>query len=53
MRNPWGSEKYKGDYSDDSPLWTKATKEAAGMTAANDGIFFVPIETYHEYVGYS
>ena len=22
MRNPWGSEKYIGDWSDDSSLWT-------------------------------
>ena len=22
MRNPWGSERYNGDWSDDSKLWT-------------------------------
>lgn len=22
IRNPWGSEIYKGDWSDKSPLWT-------------------------------
>ena len=26
MRNPWGSEKYKGDWSDNSELWTEELK---------------------------
>lgn len=26
IRNPWGSEKYHGEYSDSSPLWTPALK---------------------------
>ena len=27
MRNPWGSETYDDDYSDDSELWTDALRE--------------------------
>ena len=26
MQNPWGSEKFHGDWSDSSDLWTEATK---------------------------
>lgn len=26
MRNPWGSEKYHGDWSDKDPRWTAALK---------------------------
>jgi hypothetical protein len=27
LKNPWGSYEWSGDYSDDSPLWTKKLKQ--------------------------
>jgi len=30
VRNPWGEHEWKGDYSDDSSLWTAKLKEEAG-----------------------
>lgn len=50
VRNPWGSERYKCDYNDDSSLWTPELREEAGATAesVNEGIFFMTISDYHE-----
>jgi hypothetical protein len=47
-RNPWGSERWFGDWSDDSPLWTEAFKaEVGGVTSnSNDGKFWMSIEDY-------
>lgn len=44
LRNPWGSGEWKGDYSDDSPLWTPDLKARAGWTSEDDGSFFMPFE---------
>lgn len=27
IRNPWGTETYDADYSDDSPIWTTSIKD--------------------------
>ena len=49
MRNPWGSERYKCDYSDTSDKWTPELRAEAGATeiATNEGVFFMTIEDYH------
>ena len=49
MRNPWGSETYKCDYSDSCPLWTDDYREEAGATytAVNEGIFFMELKDYY------
>ena len=46
IRNPWGAETYKGDYSDKSAKWTPALRAEAGSTIANDGEFFIPLASY-------
>lgn len=46
MRNPWGSEKYHGEWSDKSSLWTPEFKKQAGYIDGNDGIFFVPLDQW-------
>ena len=47
VRNPWGTEKYNGDYSDSSAKWTSdAMRKRAGLVKANDGEFFMPINLY-------
>ena len=46
MRNPWGHEIYKGDWSDDSGMWTEELKEEADFYLKDDGIFYISIEDY-------
>lgn len=48
VRNPWGHEKYHGDWSDYSPLWTDDFKKQANYALVNDGKFFMPYKNYHE-----
>ena len=48
-RNPWGKEKYHGPWSDGSKLWTPELKKEAGMAVANDGEFFIDLDTYYRY----
>ena len=43
MRNPWGSERYTGPWSDDDSRWTDALKEEVGLVEANDGIFWMEL----------
>jgi hypothetical protein len=48
IRNPWGSEKYTGPYSDkDSTNWDSYLKNAVGYIDDNDGSFFMDPWTYH------
>ena len=42
LRNPWGQHEWKGDYSDNSPLWTQSLKQEVGWINKEDGIFFMP-----------
>ena len=58
MRNPWGSEGYKGKWSDKDPNWTAAMKAQVNLVDANDGIFWMPYENMLSYfskvdVGYT
>lgn len=47
MRNPWGKEKYNGDWSDkDTTKWTDDAKQTLSHSLANDGVFFIPIENF-------
>jgi len=46
LRNTWDKLEWKGDYSDDSKLWTKELSAKLGHTKAEDGIFFMPISDF-------
>jgi len=46
VRNPWGSFEWKGDWSDNSQLWTPALKKAAGFKDEEDGIFFIELRDF-------
>lgn len=46
MRNPWGSEDYKGPFHDEDPQWTDAWRKEAGSVVANDGKFFIPLSDF-------
>ncbi|CAD8146197.1 unnamed protein product [Paramecium octaurelia] len=50
IRNPWARKEWKGDWSDDSDLWTPQIREQAGNTGTeNDGIFFMSLDDYTKY----
>ncbi len=54
LRNPWGEDsRQRGDYSDNSNLWTDALKQEAGFTAANDGITWMTIADFRRQFSYS
>ncbi|XP_071951602.1 calpain-D-like isoform X2 [Antedon mediterranea] len=44
LRNPWGSYSWKGDWSDQSPLWTDETREKLMPLGAAEGIFWISLE---------
>jgi len=46
LRNPWGKGEWKGDWGDDSRLWTPAFKSEAGWTPDDDGSFFMNIKDF-------
>ena len=48
IRNPWGSERYKGAWSDqDTKAWTADALKALGHTKnTRDGTFYMPIKNY-------
>lgn len=46
LRNPWAKETYTGPWSDKSSLWTDKLKKEVDMKDANDGIFFMPYDSY-------
>ena len=51
VRNPWGAENFHGSWSDDSPLWDEQSKKEVKFTKADDGIFWIDIESYKENFG--
>jgi len=48
MRNPWGNEGYTGAWSDKDSRWNAKNKSAVDHVDANDGIFYLPVETFRQ-----
>ena len=47
LSNPWGVDKYTGDWSDNSSKWTDALRKEVGSSVnEEDGTFFQPIEQF-------
>ena len=47
-RNPWGSDSFKGDWSDQSTKWTTTYAAEAGFTKdQEDGFIFMTIDDFH------
>jgi len=46
LRNPWGKFEWKGDFGDNSKLWTKEMKEKIGYSNVDDGQFCMKIEDF-------
>ena len=49
MRNPWGNKEWKGDWSDESPLWTEdLLKKLSHNKNSDDGTFFIEYKDFIE-----
>lgn len=49
LRNPWGRFSWNGDWSDDSPKWTKDLREALGAHESKGGIFWISLDDMLKY----
>ncbi|XP_066999894.2 calpain-D [Anabrus simplex] len=49
LRNPWGHYSWKGDWSDDSPIWTPQLREMLMPHGASDGVFWISFEDVLKY----
>jgi calpain-15 len=51
MRNPWGSFEWKGEWSDNSPLWTDAAiaEFGAEFNGDDDGVFWMSWDAFLQY----
>ena len=49
IRNPWGKFEWKGDFSDDSPLWTPQQRAELNIQKTDDGIFWMRFEDFFQY----
>lgn len=49
LRNPWGRGEWRGDWSDNSPLWTPQLKAQVQLKSEDDGIFFMSWDDFQKY----
>ncbi|KAK0177003.1 hypothetical protein PV328_001096 [Microctonus aethiopoides] len=49
LRNPWGHYSWKGDWSDDSPIWTPQMREMLMPHGASDGVFWISFDEVLKY----
>ena len=49
LRNPWGEAEWKGEWSDESSVWTEELKKKAGWENKNDGTFYMGYEDFCKY----
>ena len=48
MKNPWGTETFKGDYSDSR--MSSSVQRELGHTKGNDGVFYMSLDQYYDQV---
>ena len=46
IRDPWGTEQYDGPWNDKDENWSTQLRIQTGAVNRNDGIFWVPVETF-------
>ncbi|XP_052121494.1 calpain-D [Frankliniella occidentalis] len=49
LRNPWGHFSWKGDWADDSDLWTAEMRDMLMPHGASDGVFWISFEDVLKY----
>lgn len=52
LRNPWGTNEWKGDWSDNSMLWTPELKKKANFNSSPDGTFFMDFYDFIDYFSF-
>jgi len=53
MRNPWGTELWTGDWSDQSQLWNDQLKAEADWEDLDDGMFYMSLDDYKREFAYT
>ena len=48
VQNPWGSEKFHGNWSDKDWHWNDTFRAEAGWKERDDGTFFMSLEDYYD-----
>ena len=48
MKKPWGTETFKGDYSDSR--MSSSVQRELGHTKGNDGVFYMSLDQYYDQV---
>jgi calpain-15 len=46
LRNPWGKEQYRGEWSDKDDRWTPELKQSMGYQTGDDGFFYMPFSGF-------
>ena len=46
MRNPWGHFSWRGEWSDDSPLWNAELRATCMPHGAEEGVFWISFEVF-------
>ena len=49
LRNPWGKNKWKGNWSDNSSCWTEENKQYFRYTKTNDGTLFIELKDFFNF----
>ena len=49
LRNPWGDDEFKGDWSDKSEKWNEENKKYFNYIDKNDGVFWISLEDFLKY----
>ncbi|XP_034240011.1 calpain-D-like [Thrips palmi] len=49
LRNPWGHFSWKGDWADDSEMWTPELRDMLMPHGASDGVFWISFEDVLKY----
>ncbi|CAH0388992.1 unnamed protein product [Bemisia tabaci] len=49
LRNPWGCYSWKGDWSDESDLWTPELRDLLMPHGASDGVFWISFDDVLKY----
>lgn len=49
LRNPWGHYSWRGDWCDESPLWTPELREKLIPHGADDGVFWISFQDVLKY----
>lgn len=47
IRNPHGNTEWTGDWSDNSPLWTRDIEDQVDLVRGDDGVFFMRFMDYY------